>query len=136
MNTLRLPKFSRSMSDEVNFVLAIPILEPAEASRFVAPNPVAGVVYIDSTADSFFVDNDQLQSLAEMIKEFLQSLIEFRDSGRMRNFVMSRFGEVVPPPKSLPNSLKDVVELVEGINPPSVPEPFQFNFDYCDFVPI
>jgi hypothetical protein len=138
MSSLNLNAASRTMSGEVGFVLAIPILEPEEAQRFTAPSPVAGVIFIDSKAGGFFIDDDELQRLVCMTQLFLNGLEKTPGItlDRIRNVPLTGLGTDVPPAEGLPDNVNHVLELVGAIAPPKASNPFQFNFDYSDFVPV
>jgi hypothetical protein len=138
MVSLKLNTASRTMSGDVGFLLAIPILEPEETLRFTAPSPVAGIIYIDSQAGRFFIGDDELQSIVSMTQQFVDglektSVITF---DRTRNVPLQGLGTKVPPAEGLPDNLKHILELVSGVAPPRASRPFQFNFDYSDFVPV
>ena len=55
MAGLRLNDASSKMAKEVGFILAIPLFEPERDYTF--PQPVVAVIYIDSDAPGFFVDD-------------------------------------------------------------------------------
>lgn len=135
MTPLKLNTASRSMSSGVGFVLAIPILEPEEAMQFRAPNPVAGVIYIDSKADNFFVDDQELKKLVVISQRFLDGLAGSSISAfnRICNIPLAGLCETVPPKEDLPDEVNSVLELVSSVDPPKTARPFQFNFDYSDF---
>jgi hypothetical protein len=136
MASLNLHAASRSMSDGVSFVLAIPLLEPDE--KYTLHRPVAGVIYIDSKAERFFVDDDELRGLVLMIQEFLDGLERSpRDAfDRIRNLPLTGLSNMAPPTEDLPDAVADVIELVGTVAPPRTSKPFQFNYDYSDIVPI
>jgi hypothetical protein len=134
MGSLNLNEASRTMSGNVGFVLAIPILEPEETRRFTAPTPVAGVIYIDNSADGFFIGDNDLQTLVSMTNQFLVGL-ETTRFDRIRN-VLTGLGTDVPPAERLPDEVQHVLELVSEVAPPKMSKPFQFNFDCSDFVPV
>jgi hypothetical protein len=137
MATLDLNAASRSMSQAVSFVLAIPILEPELPKEFTEPWPVAGVLYVDSTADAFYVDDSELASLVSMVNEFVRGLERSNSAfDRIRNVPLSDISETARPPKRFPRAVEDALELVQAVDPPRSARSFQFNFDYSDFVPI
>lgn len=138
MTPLKLNAASREMSGDVGFVLAIPLLEPEEQLRYTSPAPVVGVMYIDSNAKGFFIDNKELSGLVFMAQEFLNGLerAESTPFDRIRNVPLTGYGTEVPPAGSLPKRVRNVLELVTQIGAPKTSRPFQLNYDYSDFVPV
>jgi FAD-NAD(P)-binding len=146
MGLLQLNVASRTMSGNVGFLLAIPILQPEEPLRFHAPSPVAGIMFIDSTAHGFFIEDDELKMLVSMIDHFVYSLTRESESfvgngpvavlDRICNVPLKRLGTAVPRPEPLPDNVKHAFELVSAMPPPRTQRPFQFNFDYSDFIPV
>jgi len=137
MHFLRLNEASREMAGDVGFVLAVPILEPERALHFTKPQPVAGVLYVDSTADNYYVEDDTLEVIVKMASHFLDGVSKPpKVFDRMRNLPLSALGETVPPPDPLPNEVSAALELVATVDPPKTDAAFQFNFDYSDFVPV
>src|SRR5262249_2863763 len=137
MSSLNLHAASRTMSGGVGFVLAIPILQPEESHRFVKPSPVAGVIYVDSEAPGFFISDEELHSLVAMTQEFVDALLRAsaEDFERIHN-PFAALSDVVPPAETLSRDARRVLELVSRVEPPKTSRPFQFNFDYSDFLPI
>lgn len=138
MKPLRLNDASRSMSKEVGFVLAIPLLEPESGGPHTAPSPVLGVIYIDSTAPKFFIDDKELKQLVAMADSFLGALRRAALSpvDRVRNIQLVELAGTVEPPHTLDKKVKGVLELVEAVDPPQVDVPLQLNFDHSDFIPV
>jgi hypothetical protein len=126
------------MSGDVGFVLAIPILEPEERRCFRAPSPLAGVVYIDSNAKGFFIDDKELNGIVSIISHFLYGLerTPLNTFDRLRNVPLTPLGSNVPLAESLPDKVRHVLELVSKVAPPKTSGPFQLNFDNSDFVPV
>jgi hypothetical protein len=123
------------MAKDVGFVLAIPLLEPER--DYTLPNPVAGIIYIDSDAPGFFIDDDCLRTLLAIAQRFLDGLSRLSsadDLGRVRNFRLSGIAHKRTPAKSLTAAAARSLELVD-VAPPATISPFQLNFDYSDFVP-
>jgi hypothetical protein len=122
------------MSDGVSFVLAIPILQPEKTRQFYSPNPVAAVVYIDSKA---LINDRDLQKVVLMPQQFLNALQDRSDSvfDHLRNVPLTDLCDQLPPREGLPENAHDTLELVAGVEPPKTSRPFQFNFDYSDFIP-
>jgi hypothetical protein len=138
MGLLSLNTASRTMSGDVGFVLAIPILEPEERRCFRAPSPLAGVVYIDSNAKGFFIDDKELNGIVSIISHFLYGLerTPLNTFDRLRNVPLTPLGSNVPLAESLPDKVRHVLELVSKVAPPKTSGPFQLNFDNSDFVPV
>jgi hypothetical protein len=137
MATLRVHAVSRTMSERVGFVLAIPIVQPEQEHRFVEPNPVAGVIYVDSEAPGFFVPDEELRSLVSMAQMFVLGLIgrPIRPFEMIQN-QMSNLGTELPVAEELPANVRDALELVADVEPPRILEPFQLNFDYSEFAVV
>jgi hypothetical protein len=133
------------MVDNVRFLLAIPILQPEETSKFIGATPVAGVIFVDSTAERFYVDDAQLELLVSMTKRFVDGLVRKPEPGsdnaagissaRIRNVPLRRPGSPLNDSEPLPSDVSDAFELCT-IAPPKTTDAFQFNFDYSDFVPV
>lgn len=131
MQALQLNEASRRMAGEVSFVLAIPLLETP--SIVPVKQAVAGVLYIDSTADQYFVEDEQLRVLVSMGIALLEGLSDERRTkfNRVRN---------LPPPRPTADasaailpSADGALEIVGSVSPPATLSPFQFNFDHSDF---
>ena len=136
MEALSLNIASRNMSGDVGFVMAMPIVQPEEAGKFSGPSPVAGVLYIDSEAPDWFIDNGRVQDLSTMVERFVRDasgfgLVEFR---RIRNRSSRTQQKRVSAKGSIPPTVKQALEIV-SVAPPRTINPFQLNFDYVDFVP-
>src|SRR5262249_23748555 len=104
---------------------------------FRGQSPVAGIIYIDSKAQGFFIGDDELQALVSMSRQFLGGLqktpvITF---DRIHNVPLTGLGKEVPVADKLPNDVKHVLELVTAFDPPKRPAPFQFNFNSSDLFP-
>jgi hypothetical protein len=138
MKRLNLNEASRKMSDEVRFVLAIPLLQPEQPGAFTAPKPVAGIIYIDSTAEQFFVDDDELRTIVAMADQLLGALerAESRSFDRICNMRLRSPSGVVSEREQLPEQVSGELELVMSISPPRTSRPFQFSHDYSDFVEV
>ncbi len=138
MEPLKLHAASRLMSKEVGFVLAIPLLEPEHATGFTAPSPVAGVIYVDSQAPGFFIEDKELRELVAMAAEFVEVLTRTDKSpvDRIRNVRLSDLGGAARPPGRLPKSLAGILDLVMDVEPPRSSAPLQINYDYSDFYPV
>jgi FAD dependent oxidoreductase len=138
MESLDLSTASRSMSHAVRFVLAIPILEPARVGEFTGSEPVVGVLYVDSTASEFYINNAQLRTMATMAQSYIIGLerVSPAECGRTRNVPTTRVTDVIKPAGTLPISIQDALELVEEIDPPVTANAFQLNFDHSDFIPV
>lgn len=135
MTDLRLTDASSKMAKEVGFILAIPLLEPER--DYTLPQPVAAVIYIDSDAPDFFIDDKGLRILIAMAQRFLDSLTRSSfsdDLGRVRNFRLSAVGTNRTRVRTLGGRAARSLELVD-VSPPATSSAFQLNFDYSDFVP-
>lgn len=136
MGLLKLHAASRKMSEEVGFVLAIPLLEPEIASRYTAPSPVIGVIYIDSKAPNFFINNADLKRIVSMASEFLEALLRTRHTplNRIGNVALAEISLEIKPAEVLPQDMCDVFALVAEVDPPRISEAFYLNYDYSDFL--
>jgi hypothetical protein len=135
MTNLKLADASSAMSAQVGFVLAIPMLEPE--NHYTDPRPVVGIVYIDSNEPDFFIDDNHLTVVVAMMQRFLDNLANApaETYGRVRNFPLSQERKTKSPPSRMPRSAAQTLDIVDHIRPPRSSGPFQFNFDYSDFVP-
>jgi len=130
---MNLESASRPMSQDVKFVLAIPLLEPED--HYSLQTPVIGVVYVDSEADDFYVEDEELRSLIVLIQRFL-SEIEKRDGfNRIRNQPLSSVTNLPSARREIHPGIADAFEAIRSIDPPRSARPFQMNFDYSDFAP-
>lgn len=135
MTGLRLNDASSKMAKDVGFVLAVPLLEPER--NYTLPQPVVGIIYIDSDAPGFFVEGETLQTILAIAQRFLDGLSRASSSddlGRVRNFRLSPIGSKRTARKVLAGKSARSFELVDVV-PPTTDAPFQLNFDYSDFVP-
>ena len=137
MRSLALNRYSRKMSRNVGFVMAIPIVQPEAVGEFSGPSPVAGILYIDSDASNYFIENKGVKSLCDMLECFVRDasdfgLLEFR---RIRNRSAGKKADSLSAKDSVPPNVARVLEIVSEVNPPRTAKPFQLNFDYVDFVP-
>jgi hypothetical protein len=137
MQSLQLNEASRAMSADVRFVLAIPVLGAGHPDRRSGPHAVAGILYVDSTAEGFFVDNSLLQTLVSMAQGLLDGLENMqRDSlNRIQNApLVGDAGSPTAAP-ALPATVSGILEFVPLVTPPKASGPFCLNFDYSDFIP-
>jgi hypothetical protein len=126
------------MAKDVRFLLAIPILEPESTGKFTDPTPVVGVIFVDSTDEDFFVDNESLSEMLAYCDGFVAAL-ENDSTGkldRIVNIALTPLGSDVPQSAGLPSSLHNALELMDRYDPPQTKGPFQLNFDYSDFLPV
>ena len=137
MAILDLNAASRRMSTEVGFVLAMPIVQPEVSGKFSGPSSVAGVLYIDSEAPNYFVDDARVRQLAVLLEQFVSGAADFRSSGtnRIRNLPTGKAGAALLEKEPVPDTVASALELVNGVSPPRSGREFQLNFDYADFVP-
>jgi hypothetical protein len=130
MEGLKLNDASRKMSTSVGFVLAIPVLAPgSHGSRVIA------VVYVDSTAPSFYIGDDELRLVVLMTTTLFRSLTEQRALERITNIPSSENIDAVTPEPLSPEAAS-TLEFVKSIEPPALNVQFDLNFDYSDFVPV
>jgi len=134
MRRLRLNNASSEMSRDVGFVLAIPLLESGE--RYTWPSPVVGVIYVDSDAPHYYIDDDRLAVLVSIAQRFLESLASptVEQLGHVRNFPLSEIAKRRRAAAGLPLVASKTLELA-GITPPSTRVPFQLNYDFSEFLP-
>jgi hypothetical protein len=134
MQKLRLNSASSKMRKDVGFVLAIPLLEAGEF--YTSPSPVAGVVYIDSNAPNYYIEDDNVAVLVSMIQKFLDGLVRtnLKELGGVRNFPLSELSKRKTKALALSRTAKASLELAKS-PPPSVAVPYQLNYDYSDFAP-
>jgi hypothetical protein len=124
------------MSQDVDFLLAIPILEPETTDGFTKPSPVAGVIYIDSTRPAYHLDDGGLRELVSMCSALVSSLETASRLDGISNIISSGIGGSVPDAEGLDEGAAETLEIVVEVDPPRFSRAFQFNFDYADFVPI
>jgi hypothetical protein len=135
MQRLNLADASRKMSSDVCFVCAVPLLEPVD--DFHGANPVAGVLYIDSVDQAFFLDDEKLRKIVAFVGEFVaqidQSVSE--KAGEIRRFAFSTkrcsFAGWKDPDVMAPDILS-VLGPVGNVDPPSTNFGFEFNFEHSD----
>lgn len=138
MQPLRLHEASRKMSKEVGFVLAIPLLEDGSRVGLATPSAVMGVIYIDSTAPRYFIEDKELTQLVEMARAFISALSKATTSSidRIRNIHLTERTGSAGKPEGLDKKAKGLLELVEAVDPPVVVGPLPLNFDFSDFPPV
>ena len=120
------------MSPGVSFVLAIPLLEPED--NYTLQSPVVGIIYIDSTARNFYIDDNELKSIVAMAQAFLSDLERREPFDRIRNQMLST-STLKLENRGLPEFAKETIDIVSAMRPPRTSGPFQLNFDYTDFSP-
>jgi hypothetical protein len=137
MEALGLRVASREMSFQVGFVMAMPIVQPERVDEFSGPSPVAGVLYVDSEEPNYFIGDQRLKDLAEMVELFARDastfgLVEFR---RIRNLSVGKRANELADRATIPPAIAGALETVSAVEPPRTTKAFQLNFDYVDFVP-
>lgn len=137
MRDLKLNEASRIMSPEVGFVLAIPLLERPDGSDGEGTR-VIGVIYIDSKAPGFFLEDEDLDPLLRMSGALLAALCLPRDAppDRISNVQMDRHPAI---PVDAPRTTVDIesrLEIIQAIEPPTLDAEMQINFDFTDFLPV
>lgn len=135
MKELKLNESARGMLDNVDFVLAIPIIQSSE--NFYGPSSVAGVLYIDSRDPGFWLNDDEVSELSALFEAGLRSIeaSNMRTLGRVRNFVLEPLLQTEEDDADTLGNL-DALEIVTGVKPPTTTGPFVLNFDYTDLVPV
>ncbi|WP_315806817.1 MULTISPECIES: hypothetical protein [unclassified Bradyrhizobium] len=134
MQKLRLNDASSEMRRDVGFVLAIPLLEAGPL--YTAPSPVAGVIYVDSNAPDYYIDDARMAAVVSIAQRFLESLAAppVEQLGHIRNFPLSELMVSNKRAIQLPESAKRTLELAPVL-PPFTNVPFQLNYDVSEFVP-
>ncbi|MGO7668529.1 FAD-dependent oxidoreductase [Rhizobium ruizarguesonis] len=135
MRFLNLHQASRTMSPEVRFVAALPILT---SDKKGGRNPVTGVLYIDSQAENFFLDGEKLQVVLGMIERFAENLYgdALADIDRISNSELARGRSRWHLAQPIPTEVDHALEIVDGIRLPRREGADQFNLEYSDFIPI
>lgn len=135
MRELKLNESARGMLDSVDFVLAIPIIQPSE--NYYGPSSVAGVLYIDSRDPGFWLNDDEVSELSAHFEAVLKSIeaTNMRSLGRVRNFKLEPLLHSHEDDADTLGNL-DALEIVVGVEPPSTEGPFVLNFDFTDLVPV
>lgn len=132
MQQLHLNDASRKMSESVRFLLAIPVIALTSGSS----QRVVAVVYVDSTADNFYVDDETLRMICAIASSFFDALQKQNTFKRIANAPMAGFSSSGLVPEPLPSSAAGRLELVSSVMPPQLKAPFYLNFDYADFIPV
>ncbi|QOZ06642.1 FAD/NAD(P)-binding protein [Bradyrhizobium sp. CCBAU 51765] len=134
MQKLRLNDASSEMRRDVGFVLAIPMIESGQV--YTAPSPVVGVIYVDSNAPGYYIDDTKLAAVVSIAQRFLESLAAPRveQLGHVRNFPLSELTRRNKSAPKLPTAARITLELAPLL-PPSTNVPFQLNYDVSEFVP-
>jgi hypothetical protein len=135
MKKLKLNESARGMRENVDFVLAIPIVQSSE--NFYGPSVVAGVLYIDSWNPDFWLKDDEVSELSALFEAGLRSIEASNMSslGRIRNFILEPLLHTQEGDADTLGNL-DALEIVNGVKPPTTAGPFVLNFDYTDLVPV
>lgn len=134
MTQLHLHQAARTMMPEVRFILAIPILQP-EASHY-APSPVAAILYLDSRDDDFFLDDDQVQELCDILKTAARSIVAPSGAalGRLRNVQLEPVRQTPREPATASTGTS-ALEILGKVEAPLVTREFVLNFDHTDLAP-
>lgn len=137
MRDLNLNEASRFMSPEVGFVLAIPLLERPDGAD-VESTRVIGVIYVDSKAPTFFVEDDALESLLRMARALLTALNLPRNAppDRISNVQMDRHPAIPVTAPPTVDGIESRLEIIQAIEPPTLAAEMQINFDFTDFLPV
>lgn len=137
MGQLNLEEASRTMSKEVHFVAAVPLIDPGSHSEWATPNGVCGVLYIDSTDPKFALEEGGMNKLRYMCEQFLESLTHNTglSADRIRNVPLTRRAPEYRPAVDVPEFARHVL-LRSDIPAPQSPTPLLLNFDFSDFLVI
>ncbi len=135
MDRLQLKKSARNMAEQVEFVLAIPVLQPLD--HYAGPSPVAAVLYLDSRSAGYWLEDDEVAQICRVVEDGFRGLERpFQPFERLRN-VFSSEGHVGNPLAApIPSDVQFALELVEAVDPPRTKEPFQLNYGVSDLTPL
>jgi len=113
---------------------ALPLVAPDEKD---GRNPVMGVLYIDSKAESFFLDGSRLDVVVNMMERFAANLDReaLSDIDHISNRKLARGQSRWYPAGELPADLGEALESVET-RLPTTKTATQFNLEYSDFIPV
>lgn len=136
MASLKLDEASRTMATGVRFVLAVPIREPEK--QFVRPTPIAAVLYVDSKDSDFWLLDNEVQLLADVIDGGINAVEQRRGLpfDRIRNTDLCDTGEDAPPAAAVPAEVADAIESIADIRLPQTARAFGLNFDHSDLTPL
>jgi len=137
MRSLKLNEASRAMSPKVGFVLAVPLIERSKGLDGPITR-VIGVIYVDSEAVGFFLEDGALKPLLEMAERLLASLNLSRDSppDRISNIQMDRQPALQAHIEAPIADMDDRLDIVQTLEPPAIDAEMQINFDFTDFLPV
>lgn len=143
MQTLNLNDASRNMSDSVRFVCAIPLL----FAEGVNSRGVCGVLYIDSSSEKFFLNDQHLVYLCSLAESFLRSLskLSIKPVDRIINYGF-RFSGLDEEGRVFPRA-EDLIaypglSYVSNVSAPCIDiaeiqgSEFLLNFEHVDFLPV
>jgi hypothetical protein len=135
MKQLRLNDASRQMADEVQSVVAIPVIGAAETTADgEGRETVVGVLYADSYEQDYFTEAVTMTTLVDMTQRFARELTELASTaaGRVANFAY--WGGQSADEPSLPADFSDL-QAIEAMTLPVPAGPMltQINFDFSDF---
>jgi hypothetical protein len=135
MERLKLNTASRTMSKDVRFLAALPVLQPE--SRFYAPSPVCAVLYLDSRDPSFDLDNAGFVELADIVTRAVGAARLACEGvlDRLENTALRAIVTTPMPGEPLSADVADQLVVVD-VDPPSVTEAFVLNIDHSDVTPV
>ncbi|MEP1963229.1 hypothetical protein [Tateyamaria sp.] len=135
MRELKLNESARGMLESVDFVLAIPVVQPAK--YFYGPSRVAGVLYVDSRDQGFWLKDHEVAELSALFEAGLRAIEEanVRSLGRIRNFALEPLSTAKEDDGDTLGDL-DALEIVTGAKPATTTGAFVLNYDYTDLVPV
>lgn len=131
MKKLELPNAARKMMPGVRYLLAVPVLEPAD--RFVGPNPVSSVLYLDSKDEDFWLHDADVQSIVSVLDNGAADVWSAGGSrGGLSNMPLADLATRSTPPEPSADNVSGELELV-AVDVPQSQSPHSLNFDYNDF---
>ncbi len=135
MKRLKLDDASREMAKDVQFVAAMPILQPEDC--YYAPSPVCAILYFDSRDDGFNLSEQQLAKLGEVLRRAVDAARSASKAvlHRIENTALLGIRSATDPAEPLDPGVSGKLALVEA-TPPALDRPFVLNFDHSDLTPL
>lgn len=135
MKQLELSTASRKMARGVQFVAALPVLQP-EDSHF-APSPVCAVLYLDSRDEAFDLSDAEFADLAGIVSRAIEAARNACEGSldRLDNTALRIVETSAPAPMPLPPEIAGQIMIVD-VEPPLVGTAFALNIDHSDLTPI
>ena len=132
MQKLQLRVAARTMKPTVSYILAVPILQPSD--RYFLPSRVAGVVYLDSTDECFYLKKGDVEKVGRVIEHTVRS-VAFqlrRPLLGVRNIPLDELVDASGDSDMSSVEYDDVIEVLEKELAPTLCDPLSVNFDYAD----